>query len=119
MKETLKRLIEKYGGNKNLNLDTNRENENYYYNKYKILEELLGDKIVPISDSKAINDYYGEENAKFLTPVDFVIARIIATLQSVQKKNVFKEYESKIVLGRNEPEYIYMIEEVKDFLEKS
>lgn len=103
--------------NNELNLKEDKDNENYYYDKYKSLENILGDKVVKISDSKAINSYYGEENSKYLTPVDFVIARIIATLQTIEEGDVFKEYESKIVLGRDEPEYEYLAIKVKEFLE--
>lgn len=122
MNSKLNKLIEKHVPElkEKIRLFIEQEtHKNYYLTKYKVLEIILGNKLICVDKNTAIHMYYGIDEEKYLTEVDFIIANILFTLQGNEEVNIFQEYEKRIKLGSDEPEYDYLIEMIDKFLEKN
>ena len=60
--------------------------------------------------------YYGAENEKYLKEVDYVIARLLFTLQNNRPENVFLTYDEKITSASDEKAFEYLVELVEETL---
>ena len=60
--------------------------------------------------------YYGAENEKYLKEVDYVIARLLFTLQNDKPENVFLTYDGKITSASDEKAFEYLVELVEEKL---
>lgn len=107
-------LIKQYGNGEIPFL--NAESENYDLEKYFALEKLLGSRICSISNETAVLMYYGAENEKYLKEVDYVIARLLFTLQNNKPENVFLTYDGKITSASDEKAFEYLVELVEENL---
>ena len=118
MKKTLRDLVN------NLYTDKQREDvkeiiahSSGHLMNYQILA-------VGIEDSglskEEVVDFYGadKDEAEWLTPVDFVIVNLITSLSKLTGKDIKTGYLNAITLDKNEPEFEYLVNEVREYLSK-
>lgn len=121
MKESMSNLIKKIINDKIIDesysekiLDIMYE-EKGHLKSYKILTVPFEEVLVEITDTD-IKSFYHDARPDMLNEVDYVILRLLKTLDNLTGENVTQEYESSITLDKNEPELEFLIQKVDSIL---
>lgn len=87
------------------------EGSDPYFLNYSILALALGQDLVPMTEEEVLEFYKAEANQ--IGPVDTLIAQVIKTLEKLSNEDIKKEYETKLVLDRTQPELAFLSERIQ------